>query len=420
MPFTRREMVLQTTAMAATVALPATALAFSKSQNWAAIKKLIDSYISEKRYAGIAIALSSDSSRATYLNSGSLGFDSKSPVTQNSIFRIYSVTKVFTAVLTHMMVEDGLLKLDQPVADVLPQLAQMTVAIDPANSLEARPAKRPITIEQLITHTSGLSNWQPFLGNSPISNAYRQMGLTPGAYGIHKTRPGYGAQVTGFDALIAGLADLPLIADPGEAWNYSIGFDVMGAVIEKVTGKNFATVMDERILQPLGMSSSGFQADPSQAHRMTTLYGRTRAETYVIDEGPTSGFLRAPTLLAGGGGLVSSARDMSKFAAMLLDSKQAGSPPIAKARTIETAMRLYSNQRGSVLGSRSTPSGDTDTTRATISALGASSTMLHVDPASRSFIIFLTQLNRTGSAAEATIYRQELLNAYATDLQRGK
>jgi CubicO group peptidase (beta-lactamase class C family) len=252
-----------------------------------------------------------------------------------------------------------------------------------------------------------LSNWQPFLGDNPISAAYRARGLTPGAYGIHKQRKGYGPQLQGLDALMGGLAELPLVAEPGAEWNYAIGYDVLGAVIERTTGRPFADVMQDRILAPLAMQSTGFQVAAADASRLTVMYGRTGEETYVVDDAKSSDFLRPPTLVAGGGGLVSTARDMTRFAGALLLNGQIGRQSIAKPETIDQAIRLFSAPRGEVNQPLSGP--------AVLSAVGASSTLLHIDLARGLIVIFLAQLNRAGSPEEATRYRPELLAVIDAD-----
>jgi CubicO group peptidase (beta-lactamase class C family) len=419
----RRHLMTKALAVTSVSMFPRCASAASESLRFPAVTKLVDNYIVEKRFASVAAAVSSSGSTPSFFNAGSLAFGSREPITPDALFRIYSVTKVFTAVLTLMMFEDGLLRLDQPLADIIPEFRQMNVAVDPKTSLEARPTIKPITIEHLLTHRSGLSNWQPFLGENPVSNAYRQRGLTPGAYGIHKQRDGYGPQVHGLDALVSGLAQLPLIAEPGAAWNYSIGYDVLGAVIERVTGTDFATVMEKRILAPLKMSSTGFQVPPSQTFRLTTLYGRTGENTYVIDPGKNSEFVHKPSLIAGGGGLVSSARDMAHFAQMLLGQGQFKQGRIAHADTINKAMQMFSTQRDSITtnlgGLPSSPAPIRSSAihhQDNLSAVGASSTMLHVDRARDMFAVFLAQLNLSGSPAVATAYRPEFLKAIDADL----
>lgn len=380
---------------------------------WPRVSTLLNQYVATERYAGIAAAISWSQSNPSFLHAGSLAFGSPEQVTSDSIFRLYSVTKVFTAVLTLILVEDGLLRLDQPISDFLPEFGRMTVAIDPSQSLAARPAIQQITITHLLTHTSGLSNWQPFLGDNPISVAYRAGGLTPGCIGIHKLRPGYGEQVRGLDDLVASLSRLPLIAEPGTEWNYSIGFDVLGALIERATGMRFAQVMETRILAPLDMRSTGFQVPLSDANRLTTLYGETDAGREVIDGGHTSDFLSPPTLVAGGGGLVSTARDLSRFAVALLEEGHLEGGRIAKAETIDKAIRLYSTKQDAV---GAEPSVAAAAGQIVLSAVGASSTLLHVDRALGYAAVFLAQLNKSGPPAVATVYRPEILAAIEADI----
>ena len=290
----------------------------ASATRWPTVQALLDKYVADRRYAGVAAALSYGGGPVSFLSAGTLAFESKTPVTPDSLFRLYSITKPVTGIAAMALVEDGRIALDQPVGEVLHELANMTVAIDPKKGLESRPAAHPMTMRQLITHTSGMSNWQPFLGDNPISVAFRERGLTPGSYGRRRQIAGRAPQVQGLRALVEGIAEIPLIAEPGTAWNYSIGLDVMGAVIERVTGQGLEAFMRDRLFLPLEMASTSFMIAPSDAVRMTTLYDLTEGRLGVVAEGPTSESLRPPTLPAGGGGLVSSARDLVRFAAMLL------------------------------------------------------------------------------------------------------
>lgn len=392
---------------------------------WAGVQSLLDKYVADRRYAGVAAALSYGGAPVSFLTAGTLAFDSKVAITPDSLFRIYSLTKPVTGIAAMLLVEDGRIALDQPVGEVLPEMHHMTVAIDPKTSLKSRPAARPMTMRQLITHTSGMSNWQPFLGNNPLSVAYRERGLTPGSYGARQQILGRASPVRGLQALIEGVADVPLIAEPGTAWNYSIGFDVMGAVIERVTGRGLDVFMRERLFKPLGMNSTGFTIAPSDVGRMTTLYDRRNGQLGIVDEGPTSVWLQQPTLLAGGGGLVSSVWDLIRFAGMLLGKGEFEGKQVMKRETARLALSnilpegvRYAPTGGFGAGasvvmpgvvSESGPPG-------TYSALGSSSTLLSVDPARRGIAVFFAQLMPEGGPA-AAIYRREFNAAVNADLQ---
>ncbi len=381
--------------------------------------------MAERRYAGVAVALSFGGSPIAFPSAGTLAFDSKIAIDKDSLFRIYSITKPVTGVAAMLLIEDGRLTLDQPVAAVFPTLAKMNVAINPAKGLEARPATRQITIRQLLTHTSGLSSWQPFLGDTPIAKAYRQRGMTPSDNLFD--RPDYGTQVKSLSELITRLPEVPLIAEPGTAWNYSMGLDVMGAVIEKVSGMKFDTFLRTRLFEPLDMRSTGFQVAKRDASRLTTLYGNRGEEVAVLDRGENSNWLKPATLPAGGGGLVSSARDFVRFAAMLLGE---GTFEGARVMKPETARLARSNLlppgvnypatggfgagASVVMPGVASPSGSPGT----YSALGSSSTLISVDPARKGIAVFLTQfMPGVGPTGPAVAYRGELNSAIDADLK---
>jgi CubicO group peptidase (beta-lactamase class C family) len=403
------------------------AVAGAAKPQWPSVKTLLDSYVREKQYAGIAVALSYHGSALAFPSAGTLAYDSVVGINRSSLFRIYSVTKPVTGIAAMMLVEDGTISLDQPVADLLPELGAIRVATDPANSLASRPAVRRMTMRHLLTHTSGLSNWQPALGDTPIAQAYRERGITPGSFVRQPGETWYDKQVVGLDAMIAGLAEVPLIAEPGTAWNYSMGLDVMGAVIERVSRMPLDRFMDKRIFQPLGMRSTGFQVRARDAKRLTTLYGNAPEGQQVIDSGAQSHWLKPPTLMAGGGGLISSAHDFIRFAQMLLNEGALDGVRVMKTETARLALSnllppgvAYPPTGGFGAGAGVVmPGVKSDNGPAgTYSAVGASSTLVQVDPAKRGVALFFAQYmpGRGVSQMEATRYRGALNRAIGADI----
>jgi CubicO group peptidase (beta-lactamase class C family) len=396
-----------------------------RAHEWPAVQAFLDRCVAERRYAGVAAALSYGDSALAFPTAGTLAFDSAIPIDRNSIFRLYSITKPVTGVAAMLLVEDGSIALDQPVAEVLPELRNMRVAIDPARSLDSRPAAQAITMRQLITHTSGLSNWQPMLGDAPIPRTYRALGLTPGNF-IDTPREGYGPQVRGLNALIERLPEVPLIAEPGTAWNYSMGLDVMGAVIERASGMGFDAFLRRRLFDPLDMRSTGFQVAARDAARLTTLYGRVGEETVALDRGADSLWLQPPTLLAGGGGLASTARDFARLAAMLLGEGTLDGVRVMRAETARLAMSNllppgvsypptgggFGAGAGVVMPGAVSEIGPA---RA-YGAIGSSSTLIAVDPARRGVSIFLAQFMPFAGPTSAS-FRRDFKAALETDLQ---
>ncbi|HET8674554.1 MAG TPA: serine hydrolase domain-containing protein [Blastocatellia bacterium] len=149
------------------------------------------------------------------------------------------MTKPVTGVAAMMLVEGGRIALDQAVAEVVPEFRSLRVATDIEKGLSGRPATKTMTMRHLLMHTSGLSYWTPLSGARALPTAYRERGITPGNYGTRLNRPGYGPQVRNLTEMVERVAELPLLCEPGTAYNYSIGLDVMGLVIERVTGKGF-------------------------------------------------------------------------------------------------------------------------------------------------------------------------------------
>lgn len=426
----RRRFVGAAAALAATAwSAPAPCwTAGARQRRWPTVQALLDGYVADKKYAGVTAALSYAGSPLEFPSAGALAYDSPVGVDQDSLFRIYSVTKPVTGIAAMMLVEDGKISLDQPVADVLPELRDIRVAVDPANSLASRAASSAMTMRQLLTHTSGLSNWQPLLGDPPITRAYRERGITPGSFVRQPGETWYRDQVKGLTAMITGVAEVPLIADPGTAWNYSMGLDVMGAVIERASGLPLDTFMRKRLFVPLGMRSTGFQVAAKDARRLMTLYGNAPTGPQAIDRGSDSVWLGAPTLLAGGGGLVTSARDFIRFAQMLLGGGTLEGVRVLKPETVRLAMSnllppgvAYPQTGGFGAGASVVMPGvqSDNGPPGTYSAVGASSTMFQVDPLRRGVALFFAQYipGRGVPMPEAIRFKGEFNRAIDQDLQ---
>ncbi|MFF9277183.1 serine hydrolase domain-containing protein [Streptomyces griseosporeus] len=221
------------------------------------------------------------------------------PVTPDTLWRIYSMTKPVTAVAALLLVEEGRLSLDDPVERHLPAFADPRVYVSGSGEdVVTRPAAGPILIRHLMTHTAGLTF--AFYHTHPVDALYR-------AAGLHASVPS-GADLA---ETIEVYARLPLQFDPGTQWNYSVASNVLGRVIEVVSGQPLDTFFAERILGPLGMTDTGFQITDEQADRLAELYGETDDGGITPIPGlPVHG---RPRFLSGSGGLVSSAPDWHRF-----------------------------------------------------------------------------------------------------------
>ncbi len=215
------------------------------------------------------------------------------------------------------LVEEGKVALDDPVSTFIPEFGDVTVLTDDGDRV---PPTGPITIQHLLTHTSGLT--YGFFGDSPVDRLYNESGVFFTAQGL--------------DTFATGVAQLPLLAHPGDRWNYSVSTDIVGRVIEVASGQSFDAFVQARILDPLEMTDTAFQVPPDKRDRFTANYGRPEGTLQMTDS-PTDGqYTRPPAWLSGGGGLTSTASDYLRFAQMLLDEGQLGDARILAAETVRT------------------------------------------------------------------------------------
>ena len=233
----------------------------------------------------------------------------------DSLYRIYSMTKPVTGIAAMILIGEGALTLDTELAEVLPNFAEMQVMIDPEGPLSPdnlEPAIRPITIRQLLTHTSGLaySAGAP----TPLGQATSEAGLVPG---MPLANEPDAVRASSLEAYADGIAALPLPHQPGTQWVYSCSLDVLGRVIEVVSGQSFDAFLKERIFDPCGMDSTFFKVPESEIARFTDLNGVSDGEKLVVDPAIESGYLVNPPFPMGGSGLVSSARDYDRFLKMI-------------------------------------------------------------------------------------------------------
>ena len=249
---------------------------------------------------------------------------------RDTIFRIASMTKPVTAVATLILVEECVLRLDDPVDRFLPELADRTVLrrIDAAVD-DTVPAKRPITVRDLLTFRLGHGMIMAPPGTYPVQAAIDAQGFTPG--------PPTPATTPGPDEWMRRLGTLPLLHQPGEQWMYHAGSEVLGVLIARASGRPFETFLRERIFEPLGMRDTGFSVPASKIDRLATRYWTNFATgaVEVYDE-PAGQWSRPPAFPSGGGGLVSTADDYLAFARMLFNGGAHGRERILSRPSVET------------------------------------------------------------------------------------
>lgn len=293
-----------------------------RDPDFAALQGLIDTYVANGRVPGAIVGIVRGGAfRPQFLSAGRIAFEGDAPVSPDTLWRIYSMTKPVTAMAVMQQVALGRLTLDTPISQVLPEFKAMRVLVDPAKGLESRPAEKPILVRHLLTHTAGLS--YTIVGNGPLEREYRRLGLMPGN-GTAGRQPGDG-EVPDLPEFVARLATLPLHAEPGSLWRYSVALDLAGGMLERLTGKTLDKVFDEQLFGPLGMTSTSFALEAAEKRRLSSNYAwvkpdMTPLDTPVLIDGPVrSDWTPTPRMLAGGAGLLASARDYARFGQMLLN-----------------------------------------------------------------------------------------------------
>ena len=249
---------------------------------------------------------------------------SAKPIDEGSLFRIASMTKPVTSIAFMMLVEECKVALDTPVADVLPEFKDLGVYNGGGAGVPflTRPCERPMLMVDLLRHTSGLT--YSFQNRSNIDAAHRELKLENwhGAYDL--------------DAMVAALGKLPLEFSPGEAWNYSVSTDVLGAVVQRVSGQRLDEFFAARIFKPLQMNDTFFAVPADKTERLTDCWTFVPGKGRVMyDRGAQSAWSREPVQLSGGGGLVSTALDYHSFCRMLLNGGELEGTRIVSRKTLE-------------------------------------------------------------------------------------
>lgn len=288
--------------------------------SWPTVTKLIDGYVTSGKLANLVAAFGWGQRDPEVIARGNLAVGVDSPAGIDSLYRIYSMTKPITGMATMMLIDEGKLGLDQPLGEVLPAYANMTVQKTYDGSItDVEPAARPITIRHLLTHTAGIG--YGIIQKGAIKTAYEDAGLIAGQ--VTKVPAlaamfGRGTPVRSLAAFADGLAKLPLVAQPGTRWLYSMSIDLLGRVVEVASGQPFDVFLKQRIFDPTGMSSTFFQVPASELGRLTTNYGVLQGNLVPIDPARASVYSDPPAFPFGGAGLVSSARDYDRFLRMLV------------------------------------------------------------------------------------------------------
>ncbi|MGR4865848.1 serine hydrolase domain-containing protein [Caulobacter sp. LARHSG274] len=245
------------------------------------------------------------------------------PLRADSLFRIYSMTKPITSIAFMMLVEEGLVALDDPVHRFIPFWKDIGVfQAGVLGGFVTRPASGPIRMIDLLRHTAGLT--YGFQQRSNVDAAYRKLKLD----GVDSEG--------GLEAFVERLATVPLEFSPGEGWNYSVATDVLGYLVQVISGQPFDAFLKTRIFDPLKMVDTGFFVPETQRDRLTACYALGGAGRMVLQDDPaTSAYLADPAVKSGGGGLVSTADDYMRFCRMLLNGGELDGARIVSPKTLK-------------------------------------------------------------------------------------
>jgi CubicO group peptidase (beta-lactamase class C family) len=280
----------------------------------ARVTQVLQAYVDQGRIAGAVVQIQQDGRTVHATAVGWRDKEARDPMRQDSIFRIASQTKALTTVAVMMLMEEGRLVLSDPIGKYPPEWSKTTVAVSKAGGgYDVVPAKRAITVRDLLTHTAGVS-----YGPGPAEKAWRDAGIH-GWYFADRAEP--------VAAVVARMAALPMAEQPGEKFVYGFNTDILGVLVEKLSGTTLKAFLTERLIRPLKMQDTAFYLPEDKAGRLATVYAadptgvRRAPEPGTTQGGSQLGqghYLRGPRMAySGGAGLLSTAADYSRFLEML-------------------------------------------------------------------------------------------------------
>ena len=380
----------------------------SQPADHAGVAALLDDLIAADVVAGASVLIRRASEEVLYHQAGASDVADGTPVTRRTLFQLFSMTKPITTAAVMMLVDDGRLRLDTPITDHLPEFTSLCVFLGQDGDRVRTVPARPILVEHLLDHTAGFS--YSFYPDQPVAALYAKDAL------IDDERWRFDASLGGHDALTAALTKLPLVAQPGEHWHYSMALDIAGVLIERVTGRPLDVFMQNRIFDPLSMVDTGFTVADGQADRLASLYRpKDSGGVELIERGGDAKVLGDVPALAGGGGLVSTIDDYSRFAEMLRGDGELDGVRILSEASVRAMMtdRLRPDQLAELPGLAQWGLGGAGNglgfglggavvlapTTNGVPAFageyswgGAASTTFWVDPANQLTVVFMTQL----------------------------
>ncbi len=366
-------------------------------------RHLMENYITPGKIAGCQVMVSRGGVPAYFRSFGQMDIERDKPVQEDTIFRIYSMTKPITSVALMMLFEEGRFQLNDPVSRFIPSWKGQQVWVSgDGDDMETREPASPMTMRHVLSHTSGLTYGTGlFPSEHPVDKFYDKLGVNRDA----------GETIESF---AEKLSTVPLRYDPGTQWCYSLATDVCGCLVEFISGVPFAQFLQERIFDPLGMTDTSFVVPEEKLDRLAANYGRRADKTLKLLDDPMNSLYANPNRFpSGGGGLASTTADYGRFCEMLRGGGQFEGQRIIGGRTLKLMHRNHlpnGTDLGSIaMGSFSETAYDgvgfglgfastlDDVAAGTIGAGdyywgGAASTIFWVDPVEDMFVIFMTQL----------------------------
>lgn len=295
-------------------------------------------YVKERKYPGSSVLICRGGDEVYFNATGQRNIEAGLPFERDTVVRIYSMTKPITSVALMMLAEQGLFHLDAPVSDFIPAFADMQALVPGAERIDQTEPCPPPTLHQLLTHTSGLS--YPF-NPGVLSQAMDAEDLI------------FGPKQGQLEDMANRVAALPLAFQPGTRWEYSVSIDILGRVVEVVSGKPLATFFADEIFGPLGMTQTGFSVPAGTGDRFASLYtplegdamdlnaAKTGGETLRLTDAAGSSPFEAATMHSGGGGLVGTIDDYMAFAEMLRRGGSCAGGRLLSPRTLQFMMRNH-------------------------------------------------------------------------------
>ncbi len=288
---------------------------------------LSKNYVEPGKITGCQTLVARRGHVAYFKSLGLMDRERRKPVADDTIFRLYSMTKPIASVALMTLFEQGHFQLNDPVSRFIPAWRDHKVWVSGEGaSMETAAPARPMTMRHVLSHTGGLTYGAT---NHPVDRVYREVGVGRGA----------GETLSGF---VDKLAKVPLRYQPGERWMYSLSTDVCGYLVEAISGKRFDQYLQEMIFDPLDMKDTSFMVAPRKVDRFAANYQREADKTLkLIDDPERSTYLKQPTFFSGGGGLTGTTADYLRFCEMLRRGGELGGARILGPRTIELMHRNH-------------------------------------------------------------------------------